>query len=126
MPVPVLFYGFTSYSTMSTSSPDSLILLECLVAGTTHRTGLRELEPQLQPNQPLALQREPDSSYDDWAVRVYTTGPDAFWLGYLPEGRNETVARLLDAGYPVAARLTHKAWEEDWLHLEIEVLLERA
>ncbi|WP_167855447.1 HIRAN domain-containing protein [Hymenobacter fodinae] len=111
---------------MPTSSPEPLILLECLVAGTTHRTGLREMEPHLQPNQGLALQREPDSSYDDWAVRVYTTGPNAFWLGYLPEGRNETVARLLDAGYPVVARLTHKAWEEDWLHLEIEVLLERA
>jgi hypothetical protein len=125
---PVLFYGFTSPSAMSTttSSPDSLVLLECLVAGTTHRKGLRELEPSLQPGQLLALQREADSSYDDWAVRVYTTGPDAFWLGYLPEGRNETVARLLDAGYPVGARLTHKAWEDEWLHLEIEVLLSRA
>ncbi|RSK35318.1 HIRAN domain-containing protein [Hymenobacter metallilatus] len=110
---------------MSAPAADSLVLLECLVAGTTHRDGLREYEPQLQPNQHLALQREPDSSYDDWAVRVYTTGPQAFWLGYLPEGRNETVARLLDAGFPLSARLTHKAWEEDWLHLEIEVLLER-
>jgi hypothetical protein len=32
---------------------------------------------------------------------------------------------LLDAGYPLIARLAHKAWEEDWLHLEIEVLLPR-
>ena len=55
-------------------------------------------------------------------MRVLTTGPNAFWLGYLPEGRNETVARLLDAGYPLSARLTHKAWEDEWLHLEIEVL----
>ena len=109
------------------STPDStakfLVLLECLVAGTTHRPGLREFEPSLQPTQTLALEREADSSYDDWAVRVLTTGPEAFWLGYLPEGRNETVARLLDAGYPLSARLTHKAWEEEWLHLEIEVLL---
>lgn len=104
---------------------ESLVLLECLVAGTTHRKGLAEYEPRLQPNHKLVLQRESDSSYDDWAVRVYTSGPDAFWLGYLPEGRNETVARLLDAGYPLSGRLTHKAWEEDWLHLEIEVLLEK-
>jgi hypothetical protein len=47
------------------------------------------------------------------------------WLGYLPEGRNETVARLLDAGFPLVARLNHKAWEDDWLHLDIEVLMER-
>lgn len=110
---------------MSDSTPaTTLVLLECLVAGTTHRPGLREFEPTLQPGQPLALTREADSSYDDWAVRVLTSGPgEAFWLGYLPEGRNETVARLLDAGYPLSARLTHKAWEDEWLHLEIEVLL---
>ncbi|MDU0369251.1 HIRAN domain-containing protein [Hymenobacter endophyticus] len=110
---------------MSAPAAGPLVLLECLIAGTTHRDGLRAFEPHLQPEQLLALQREPDSSYDDWAVRVYTTGPDAFWLGYLPEGHNETVARLLDAGYPISARLTHKAWEEEWLHLEIEVLLAR-
>ncbi|GGG30676.1 hypothetical protein GCM10011378_04130 [Hymenobacter glacieicola] len=93
------------------------------MAGTTHREGLPEYEPRLQLGQQLALVREADSVYDDWAVRVLTTGIDSFWLGYLPEGRNETVARLLDAGYPLSARLTHKAWEDDWLHLEIEVLL---
>lgn len=108
---------------MSTA-PHPLVLLECLIAGTTHRPGLRQYEPRLQPNQPLALAREADSSYDDWAVRVLTADSEAFWLGYLPEGRNETVARLLDAGYPLSARLTHKAWEDEWLHLEIEVLLE--
>lgn len=106
-----------------TSSP--LVLLECLVAGTTHRDGLRAYEPRLQPGQALQLQREADSAYDDWAVRVLTAEAEPFWLGYLPEGRNETVARLLDAGYPLSGRLTHKAWEDEWLHLEIEVLLER-
>lgn len=103
-----------------------LVLLECLVAGTTHRPGLKVHEPRLRPGQALRLAREADSPYDDWAVRVYTASPveaDAVWLGYLPEGRNETIARLLDAGYPIAARLTHKAWEDDWLHLEIEVVL---
>lgn len=100
-----------------------LVLLECLVAGTTHRPGLKDYEPRLQPGQMLALAREADSVYDDWAVRVYTQGPDQEWLGYLPEGHNETIARMLDAGFSLSARLTHKAWEDEWLHLEIEVLL---
>jgi hypothetical protein len=98
---------------MAASSP--LVLLECLVAGTSHRPELR-------------LEREADSKYDDWAVKVHSGAADdktSYWLGYLPETRNETVARLLDAGYPLTARLAHKAWEEDWLHLEIEVLLPR-
>lgn len=103
-------------------SAQPLVLLECLVAGTSHRPNLAAYEPRLQPDQALALQRENDSKYDDWAVRVLTAGPAPEWLGYLPEVRNETVARLLDAGYPLTARLVHKAWENDWLHLEIEVL----
>ncbi|TGE27036.1 HIRAN domain-containing protein [Hymenobacter metallicola] len=111
-------------TTASVSSTQDLILLECLVAGTTHRENLKQHEPQLYVGQALQLLREADSKYDDWAVKVLTTDAEgALWLGYLPEVRNETVARLLDAGYSLGARLVHKAWEDDWLYLEIEVLL---
>ncbi|UOQ53215.1 HIRAN domain-containing protein [Hymenobacter cellulosivorans] len=111
-------------TTASASSAPALILLECLVAGTTHREKLKQHEPKLYVGQALELVRESDSKYDDWAVKVLTTAAEGgVWLGYLPEVRNETVARLLDAGYTLGARLAHKAWEEDWLHLEIEVLL---
>ena len=110
------------------STAAALVLLECLVAGTSHRPHLADYEPELKVNQALLLTREADSHYDDWAVQVHThpaTDPANVWLGYLPEGRNETVARLLDAGYRLGARLNHKAWEDDWLHLDIEVLMER-
>ncbi|MCB2407194.1 HIRAN domain-containing protein [Hymenobacter lucidus] len=111
-------------TTAPTSSPDGLILLECLVAGTTHREKLKQHEPKLYVGQALELVREADSKYDDWAVKVLTTEAEGgIWLGYLPEVRNETSARLLDAGYHLTARLTHKVWDEDWLQLEIEVLL---
>lgn len=105
-----------------------LVLLECLVAGTSHRPELPVHEKKLKVGQTLRLVREADSKYDDWAVQVHSGpagDPASLWLGYLPETRNETVARLLDAAYPLSARLVHKAWEEDWLHLEIEVLLPR-
>ncbi|NML67385.1 hypothetical protein HHL22_19455 [Hymenobacter sp. RP-2-7] len=108
---------------MADSSP--LVLLECLVAGTSHRPELPAFEKKLKVGQTLRLVREPDSKYDDWAVQVHAGAADdknSYWLGYLPETRNETVARLLDAGYPLGARLAHKAWEDEWLHLEIEVL----
>ncbi|WP_324675857.1 HIRAN domain-containing protein [Hymenobacter sp. GOD-10R] len=107
----------------ATPSASSLVLLECLIAGTSHREGLKSYEPNLQLGQALTLAREADSTYDDWAVRVYTADSNAMWLGYLPEGRNETVARLLDAGFKLGGRLTHKAWEDEWLYLEMEVLL---
>ena len=105
---------------------EPLVLLECLVAGTSHRPNLERFEPELKIGQALQLSREADNHYDDWAVQVHTapaTDPANVWLGYLPEGRNETVARLLDAGKHLSARLNHKSWETDWLHLDIEVLL---
>jgi len=106
------------------ATPAPLVLLECLIAGTSHREGLKAYEPKLELGQALTLEREADSAYDDWAVRVYTAGPEPMWLGYLPEGRNETVARLLDANFPLAGRLTHKSWEDEWLYLEMEVILQ--
>ncbi|WP_345109659.1 HIRAN domain-containing protein [Hymenobacter algoricola] len=106
------------------SSATALVLLECLVAGTTHRENLKQHEPGLYLGQMLRLVREADSKYDDWAVKVLTTAAEGdVWLGYLPDVRNETSARLLDAGYGLTARITHKAWEDEWLQLEIEVLL---
>ena len=87
---------------------EPLVLLECLVAGTSHRPNLEKYEPQLKVGQALHLSREADNHYDDWAVQVHTapaTDPANVWLGYLPEGRNETVARLLDAGKHLTARL---------------------
>jgi hypothetical protein len=111
---------------MATDPASPLVILECLIAGTSHREGLKAYEPNLQVGQDLTVAREADSAYDDWAVRVYTAGAEPMWLGYLPEGRNETVARLLDAGFELAGRLTHKAWEDDWLYLEMEVLLLKA
>ena len=104
---------------------EPLVLLECLVAGTSHRPNVAKVEPRLQLGQTLHLTREADSKYDDWAVQVHTapaTDPANVWLGYLPEGRNETIARLLDASFELSARLNYKAWENDWLHLDIEVL----
>jgi anti-sigma-K factor RskA len=107
-----------------TPAAPPLVILECLVAGTSHRENLTTYEPKLKLNQSLELRREADSTFDDWAVQVHTLpGDDAVWLGYLPEGRNESVARLLDAGKHLSARLTHKSWEDDWLYLNIEVLL---
>ena len=108
------------------AASETLVLLECLVAGTSHRPNLEKYEPELKVGQALLLTREADSHYDDWAVQVHThpaTDPANVLLGYLPKARNETVARLLDAGKHLTARLNHKSWETDWLHLDIEVLL---
>ena len=51
----------------------------------------------------LDLVREPDNVHDRNAVRVEWRG---FKLGYVPRAQNEAVARMLDRGTPLAARVS--------------------
>lgn len=52
-----------------------------------------------EPGRQLALRREPDNPYDRWATLVCT--PEGTVLGYLPARKNQSVARLMDAGKTV-------------------------
>lgn len=100
-----------------------ITLLECQVAGTGY-VDLDAVEPALAPGQRLALVREPDNPHDALAVRVQDGAGRK--LGYLPRARNEVIARLLDAGKRLEARLDAKAWSDDdrgWLRLDVAVLL---
>lgn len=58
---------------------------------------------EIQPGDPLALVREPDNPYDRNAVRVEWR---TFKLGYVPRAENAGVARQLDHGTPLAARVS--------------------
>jgi len=51
----------------------------------------------------LTLVREPANAHDRNAVRVEWR---TFKLGYVPRAQNEAVARLLDQGAPLAARVS--------------------
>ena len=51
----------------------------------------------------LALVREPDNAHDRNAVRVDWRG---FKLGYVPRAQNEAVARQLDRGTALVARVS--------------------
>src|SRR4051794_40354696 len=72
-----------------------LIVLECHVAGTSYHN-LDEIETQLNLNDRLLLIRESENEHDKFAVAIYTSRREK--LGYLPRSKNETIARLLDAG----------------------------
>lgn len=50
----------------------------------------------LTPGSELQLFREPDNEYDEWAVAVYRNKEDK--LGFISRFKNETIARLMDAG----------------------------
>ena len=49
-----------------------------------------------EPGRQLKLVREQDNAHDRWATKVCTL--EGTMLGYLPARKNQSVARLMDAG----------------------------
>ena len=69
----------------------------------------------------LTLTREPDNHHDRNAVRVDWNGHK---LGYVPRAENRAVARALDAGEKLEARVSELRESPDpWKRVEFEVYL---
>ena len=69
----------------------------------------------------LTLTREPDNRHDHNAVRVDWKGQQ---LGYIPRAENRAVARALDAGEKLEARVSALRNDPDpWRRVELEVYL---
>ena len=97
-----------------------IVLLECHVAGTAYRD-LNEIEPTLRAGDELTLRREPDNEHDDLAIQILTA--NGTHLGYVPRAKNETLARLMDAGKFLFAKLTEKSREKRWLKIDVQIYM---
>lgn len=97
-----------------------IMLVECHIAGTSH-VALRDIEPALSPGSLLALKREPANPHDALAIMIFAETGDR--LGYVPRARNEALARLMDAGKLLFARLETKEWHGDWLKIGVRIFL---
>lgn len=90
------------------------------LAGSQYYAATR-LWAQIRPGDRLTLIREPDNRYDRHAVRVDWQGQP---LGYVPRAENRAVARALDAGERLEARVARLRDDPDpWLRIEFEVYL---
>jgi hypothetical protein len=79
------------------------------------------LFPLMNVGDRLTLRREPDNPYDSRAVRVEWRGTQ---IGYAPRADNVDLARLMDRGTPVAARILHLQKSRDpWKRVLIEIYL---
>lgn len=97
-----------------------IFLIETHIAGTSH-VPIREIEPTLAAGVSLVLRREPDNLHDELAILILTENGEK--LGYVPRDRNEILARLMDAGKFLIARLEEKQWHGDWLRVSARVFL---
>ena len=70
--------------------------------GFRHYDG-KEVWPELRVGQLLTLVRESDNPHDSQAIRVEWQGHK---LGYVPQADNSDLARLIDNGANIEARIT--------------------
>ncbi len=90
------------------------------LAGFQFHAG-EELFAQMQVGDRLALVREPDNPHDRNAVRVEWRQVK---LGYVPRRDNPQVARQMDLGAALEARISRlRAARNPWDRIEFEVVL---
>ncbi|HSF20536.1 MAG TPA: HIRAN domain-containing protein [Burkholderiales bacterium] len=100
-----------------------IIVQRSPLAGFRHYAGAEVLR-ELKPGDRLELVREPANPYDVNAVRVEWRGVK---LGYVPRRDNAAVARQMDRGVVLAARLAGARQNRNRsvrLELEIVTLLQ--
>jgi len=91
------------------------------LAGYQYYAGKRVWN-DLKVGDALKLIREADNVHDANAIRVEWRGEK---LGYVPRAGNEDLARLLDQGAKISARIVNlQAGRSHWQRVLFEVLLE--
>jgi hypothetical protein len=89
---------------------------------------LQEEEVVLPKGTIVRLVREDQNLYDPLAIRINDEATGRM-IGYVPRSQNGTLARLMDAGYPMyGAILTHnhKLPISDFKRIQVGVYIERA
>jgi len=99
--------------------PKEILVLECLVAGTSFRK-LENVEAELISEVKLDLKREADNEHDKMAIGLWYKKSK---IGFIPREKNEVISRLMNAGKTFFAVLQAKEWEGNWLRLDVKVYL---
>lgn len=97
--VPQSFRGRMYQRNNAHPKEHRILVLKTGIAGLqfyTESEAEQEALNAITPGTELMLFREPENEYDEWAVAVYLTEEDK--LGFISRFKNETIARMMDAG----------------------------
>lgn len=98
-----------------------IIVQQSPLAGFQYYEG-KGLWDMMRVGDTLQLVREPQNKHDSHAVRVEWRGE---MLGYVPRRENSDVARQMDHGAPVRARIVRlKEARNPWQRMEFEVYVD--
>ena len=99
----------------------SIIVQQSPLAGFQFYQG-KALWDEMRPGDALTLIREPGNAHDANAVRVEWNGNR---LGYIPRRENADVARQMDRGAPVKARIVKLTQARNpWQRIAFEVYVD--
>jgi hypothetical protein len=97
-----------------------ILLQDSPLAGFQYHAG-KAMWPQMRVGDSLTLVREADNPHDAKAVRVEWQGHK---IGYVPRRENADVARFLDRGQALEARIARLAEVRDpWSRVRFEILV---
>ena len=98
-----------------------VLLMECHVAGTMYIDDVLAKAEKIVIGTPLVLRRDPKNECDKNAIGIYTTANEH--IGWIPMKKNQVIARLMDAGKLMVAKVVKKELEDHWLNMRVEVFL---
>lgn len=96
---PQSFRGRMYQRDASKPKEQRILVLKTGIAGLQFHIENEEEQAALNaitPGTELMLFREPENEHDEWAIAVHLTEDDK--LGFISRFKNETIARLMDAG----------------------------
>ena len=117
----IVFCAALACAALQAAQPSTRILVQSSpVAGFQFHEG-KQVWDQLKVGDALTLVREPANPHDARAVRVEWNG---HMLGYVPRAENDAVARQLDRGNKLEARIVRLTKHRDpWKRIEFEVFV---
>ena len=116
----VVLWLLNSALSMGAEAVVEILVQSSLTAGLSHHEA-KGVWDQLKVGDPLTLVRESDNPNDANAVRLDWSGHK---LGYIPRTDNEAIARQLDRGNKLEARISRLGqYRNHRRKLEVEVYL---
>lgn len=111
----------TALATPVCAADARIIVQQSPLAGFQYYEG-KDIWAMMRVGDSLQLTREPQNPHDANAVRVLWRNE---MLGYIPRRENSDVARQMDRGAPVKARIVRlKEARNPWQRIEFEVYVE--
>lgn len=97
----------------------TVFLTECHLAGTADITDMLVRTQGVDMGSPLVLKRSTGDAQDAQAVAVQTEG--GVLVGYVPRRYSAVMARLMDSGKALSAKVTEKTLVDHWLDLVVAI-----